>query len=210
MPLESTDFDDVVFVEQRSDIRIIASVPGRYSLDRRNSRGERRDYACRAINISSRAIALAVPVVGRPGEPVIANIDHFGKLQGTVGRPLDGGFVMNIVASDEERANLLAKISWFELHKNHDISDRRDQNRFIPKNPKGSLVLSDGITLDCLVIDISVTGAAVSADIAPKIGTVMAVGQIVGRVVRLFANGFAVQFISSQSKDDVERLATKG
>jgi hypothetical protein len=209
MPLECTDFDDIVWVEQRRDVRIIASVPGRYSLDRRNSRGERREYACRAINISQHAIALAVPVLGRPGEQVIAHIEHFGILQGTVGRLLDRGFVMNIIASDEERDNLLTKISWFELYKNHDVSDRRDQGRFIPKNPYATLVLADGTMLSCFVIDVSVSGAAVSADISPEIDTVMAVGKIVGRVVRLFAGGFAVQFISPQSKDDVERLVTK-
>jgi hypothetical protein len=89
--------------EQRRDIRIIVSVSGRYSLDRRNRRGERREYACRAINISPSAIALCAPVIGTTGERVFACIDHFGKLRGTVGRLLDRGFVMNIIASDDER-----------------------------------------------------------------------------------------------------------
>jgi hypothetical protein len=208
--LDCTDFGDVVFVEQRRNIRIIASVPGRYSLDRRNARGERREYPCRAINISPGAIALAAPVVGTPGERVLAHIDHFGKLQGTVGRILDRGFVMNIIASDDERASLSAKIAWYELHKNHDVSDQRGHDRFIPKNPHSSLVLSDGTVLGCFVLDISVSGAAVAAEVAPEIGTVMAVGKIVGRVVRFFAGGFAVQFIAPQNKDHVEMLVTKG
>ena len=97
------------------DIRIVAIVPGRYSLDRFNSRGRRREYACRTLNMSSSAIALAVPVMGNPGERVLAHIDDLGKLKGTVGRPLAGGFILDLTATDDERANLSAKIAWFEI-----------------------------------------------------------------------------------------------
>jgi hypothetical protein len=210
MPPDNTDFDDIVFVEQRRDIRIVASVPGRYCLDRRDSRGNRREYSCRAINISSTAIALAVPVVGKPGERVLAHIDHFGKLKGTVGRLLDRGFVMNIIATEEERSNLSAKIQWFELYKNHEVADQRENDRFVPKNPHSSLILSDGTTLGCFVLDISVSGVAVSADMVPEIGTVMAVGRVIGRVVRLFAGGFALQFTKPQDKDHIEILVIRG
>ncbi len=209
MPSDGTDFDDVVIVEQRRDIRIVISVSGLYTLDRLDAHGKRRQYACRAINISAGAVALAVPVIGVPGERVLAHIDHFGKLKGTVGRPLDGGFVMNIVASDEDRNNLAARIAWFELYKNHDVSDQRSHDRLIPRAPHSSLLLSDGSKLDCLVVDFSVTGAAVSAELAPEIGTVMAVGNVVGRVVRLFAGGFALKFIRPQNKDHVEGLVIK-
>jgi hypothetical protein len=196
-------------VEQRREIRIIARVPGRYSLDRFDARGERQEYACRAVNISPSAVALVGPVVGRLGERVLAHIDHFGQFQGTVGQLLDSGFVMNIIASDDERARLSAKIVWYELYKNHDVSDGRGHDRFFPKNPNASIILSDGTVIDCLVLDISVSGAAIATEIAPEVGTVVALGKIVGRVVRLFSGGFALKFIAQQNKDDVEMLATK-
>src|SRR6266508_3607628 len=117
------------------DIRIIISLPGRYSLaDRRDARGERRQFACRAVNISNHAIALAAPVNGKLGERVIADIDRLGRLQGNVVRLLERGFVMTIAASDEERAALADKIEWLEKHKNLEVPDEHSHERFMPEN----------------------------------------------------------------------------
>jgi hypothetical protein len=41
----------------------------------------------------------------------------------------------------------------------------------------------------------------------PETGTVLAVGSVVGRVVRHFVGGFAVQFIERQSRETVEAMA---
>jgi PilZ domain len=204
------EFDDVVFVERRRDIRIIVSVPGRYSLaDHRNARGERRVYACRAVNVSPQAIALATPVSGAMGERVIAHIDHLGKLEGVVMRLLDRGFVMSIVATDDERDKLADKIEWLEKHKNHDATEQRADSRFTPASPFSWMILPEGRRETCLVVDLSVSGAAVSADTVPKIGTVVAIGLVVGRVVRHFEGAFAVKFVQRQSRDSVEAMVIR-
>src|SRR6266508_3219789 len=177
------------------DIRIIINLPGRYSLaDRRDARGERRQFACRTVNISKHAIALAAPVNGKLGERVIADIDELGRLQGNVGQLLERGFVMTIAANDEERAALAGKIDWLDKHKNLEVPDGRTHKRFMPENPYSTLLLHDGNIMTCLVIDISDSEAAISADTVPEIGTVLAVGKVIGRVVRHFAGGFAVKF----------------
>jgi hypothetical protein len=202
---------DLVVRERRSDVRIVVSLPGRYSLaNRRNTRGERRQFACRAINISCSGVALAVPVQGALGERVLADIEHFGKLEGTIERLLDNrGFVARIAASDEEREKLVDKIDWFEKHKNLEVPDKRTQARFVPDDPYSILLLADGSMVTCFVIDLSVSGAAVSADLVPEIGTVLAVGKVVGRVARHFSGGFAVQFVQVQDRENVEALALR-
>jgi hypothetical protein len=199
---------DFPIVERRRESCIFASIPGRYALaEHRNARGERREFACRAVNISESAIALAAPVTGRLGERVIAQIDRLGRIEGAVSRILSRGFVMSIAASEEERFRLIDKIEWIEKHKNHDVPDRRAHGRFVPTIPYSRLLLADGMVMTCLVIDLSETGAAVSADLDPELGTVLAVGTIVGRVVRHFGGGFALRFIKPQSRDSVEAMA---
>jgi hypothetical protein len=207
MPPEQLQRGDLAWVERRREIRIIISLPGRYSLaDRRDARGERRQFACRAVNISNHEMALAAPVNGKLGERVIADIDRLGRLQGNVVRLLERGFVMTIAASDEDRAALADKIEWLEKHKNLEVPDERTHERFMPENPNSTLVLHDGSTMTCFVIDISVSGAAISADTVPAIGTVLAVGKAIGRVVRHFAGGFAVKFVDLHNRDSVEAL----
>jgi hypothetical protein len=56
----------------------------------------------------------------------------------------------------------------------------------------------------------SVTGAAVSSELQPEIGTPLAVGRTVGRVVRHFSEGFAVRFIEQQQRERLERVIIRG
>lgn len=50
-----------------------------------------------------------------------------------------------------------------------------------------------------------VSGVELSAETVPEVGTVLAIGQIVGRVVRHLEGGFAVQFVERQSPYDLEK-----
>jgi hypothetical protein len=211
MLLNQAKFGDDSSAKPQSEIAIIINIGGRYSLsDRRNSSGERRVFACRAVNVSPRSIALACPVYGKVGDRVMAQIDHLGKLEGVITRVLAQGFVMAITASDQDRERLAAKIKWLESYKNHDTHDRRGDERIAPANPMSKLIHADGKVETCLVIDISVSGAAVSSESVPDVGTVLAVGSVVGKVVRHFVGGFAVQFVERQSPYSVERMVILG
>ena len=194
--------DNIVIVEPR----IIVSLPGRYVFPNRPAaHGKQREFACRLVNISMHAVTLIAPVYPAKGELVITYCDEFGNLQGSSIRLHNGGFVMSIAATNEERAKLAAKIDWYEKNKNHDISDNRKHKRMVPKDPRSILICPDGRKLRCFVIDMSVSGVAVSADVKPEIGTPLAVGKVVGRVVRHRADGFAVQFIEPQDPDLLEQ-----
>jgi hypothetical protein len=210
--------DDIIAVEaarpalreRRRDCRIIVSIPGRYILTGRwDLQGNRREFACRAVNISPHALALAAPVRGRMKERVIVTLDHFGKLAGPIIRLLDRGFVIAINASHAERENLADRIVWFESNKNHDVPDARRHKRIVPQSPHSTLILADGTSAQCFVIDMSQSGAAISAEIVPAIGTPLAIGRVVGRVVRHIEGGFAVRFEHIQNRDTLERLLIK-
>ena len=202
--------EDLEVVERRTDVRIVLSLPGRFTLaSRRDMGGQRKEFPCRVINLSCHAVTLATPIADEAGERVIAHIDQFGKLEGPIIRVMDGGFVMEISAPKRERYRLAAKIEWYEKHKNHDVEDHREHIRIIPRDPYSTLVLADGTTTECLVKDVSASGIAVHADLIPEIGTPVAVGKVVGRVVRHFDDGFAVQFTQLQDLETLEGLIAR-
>jgi hypothetical protein len=89
------------------------------------------------------------------------------------------------------------------------VHDARGQGRVVPESPHSTLILADGSALGCFVIDMSATGAAVSADTQPAIGSPLAVGRSVGRVIRHFQEGFAVKFIKPVDRDYLEYLIIK-
>ena len=197
-------------LERRDERRVYASLAGRYSLaSSLNARGEPRQFACRAVNISTQGVALAAPVAGKVGVLVVADIEQLGRIKGSVIRVFSRGFVMSVVASDEERRLLAARIDWIERNKHFQVVDNRAHARFIPRRPLTLLTLADGSVLACFVIDLSVSGAAVSADVVPEIGTVLAVGKVVGRVARYLPGGFAVEFVETQNRNEVELLVIR-
>jgi hypothetical protein len=197
--------DEIAFAEQR---RIVVSIPGRYSLsDVRDMRGERRIFACRAVSISPENIVLAAPVRGKVGERVLAAILHIGRVEGTLAQVFEHGFAVSLSGTDEERIKLNSKIEWLAKHKHDQLPDQRANARFAPRRPYTRLMLPDGTVMTCFVVDLSVTGVAISAEVVPEIGTVVAVGRIVGRVVRHFDDGFSVQFAEPQARANVEAWA---
>lgn len=196
---------DIAIVERRREPRIIV-IPARYALAKRcDANGNRHEWACRIVKISLHAMTLFAPVNGAIGDWVIAHWDEFGKLEGSITRALRGGFVMALAATDEELAKLAVKIEWHDKNKNHDVPDNRTHKRIVPNDPRSTLILADNSRRKCFIIDISASGVAVSAEIKPDIGTPLAVGKIVGRVVRHFPTGFAVQFIQLQNLDSLEQ-----
>jgi hypothetical protein len=198
---------DLEFIERRQEIRIVVRIPGRFSLaSRRDPNGNRRQFACRAVNISQGNLMLATAVSGPIGERVIAYFEEFGKIQGSITRVLDGGLVMRIAANSDERSRLLRKLIWLEQNKNYDVPDVRIHKRIVPQDPISTLIFPDGSMLGCFVIDMSASGVAVSADVIPEIGAVLAVGKVAGKVVRHFTEGFAVQFKYPQSTNNIEQL----
>lgn len=146
------------------------------------------------------------PVTGPIGERVIAQFDEFGNLEGQIIRLADDGFVMSLILTQEQRDRLAAKILWLEKRKHSNLPDGRIHKRIIPKRAHSTVMLADGSMHGCFVIDMSVSGAAVSAEIYPKLGDVLAVGRIIGRVVRMFREGFAVRFIELQDPAALEHL----
>src|SRR6202042_3496923 len=116
--------------------------------------------ACRAVFLCSEEITLFAPVNGKVGERVIADIDHLGKLEGPIIRLLSRGFAINITADEEKRGSLAAKIGWLEDFKNHDTPNRRADERIVPRNPYSKIIFADGSIETCLVVDLSVSGAA--------------------------------------------------
>jgi len=81
----------------------------------------------------------------------------------------------------------------------------RKDARIIPVNPHSILTLADGTIQDCFVIDMSPSGVAVSAPMQPQIGTPLAVGACIGRVIRLLPDGFAVKFVEPLNRHEMER-----
>lgn len=190
------------------DVRFIGALAGRYAFSERRASddGKVPVYACRLCSVSTRMSVVVAPVVGSEGELITAHFDEFGILRGRISRKLPSGFVMDLLLNDAERNKLGGKIIWQKKRVHEQVADKREHKRMLPRDPRTLLTLGDGTQLPCFVIDISQSGVAVSAEIWPSLGTPMAVGKLVGRVVRYLDVGFVLQFIEVQDFGNLETL----
>jgi hypothetical protein len=196
------------FLSQRA---VNVAVGGRYSLANwYDHRGNRREFACRTTRVSPFRMLVSVPVVGKVGERVVSYFGDFGRLDGWIADIAQGGFLIDLEADKALREKLARKLTWLEKRQSDpSIVDARTNGRIVPQNPHSTIIFADGTCRDCFIIDMSASGAAVSADVQPDLGMPLAIGSCVGRVVRHFREGFAVKFIEQQNEAYLDRLVAR-
>jgi hypothetical protein len=192
------------FLRQRAVNVVVA---GHYTLSNwLDADGKPRSFACRTSRVSPFRMIVDVPVSGRIGDRITPYFSDFGQLEGRISDAASGSFLLELTMTPPMRQKLSDKLTWLEKYqRDPTVRDERKQARIIPASPHSTLAFADGSTTSCFVIDMSVSGAAVSSDVQPEIGTPLAIGSCVGRVVRHLHGGFAVKFVEEQPRDHLER-----
>lgn len=179
--------------EKRRFQRVRVNILGRYMLP------TKREYPCQVVDMSPGGAKLVAPVTGRPGERVIAYLDHIGRIEGMIVRAFEGGFAMTINATVHKRDKLAAQLTWLANRHELDLPEDRRHDRLSVRNPVTQVVLPDDRAYACRIRDMSLSGAGISCEVIPAIGTPVTLGRTRGRVVRHLEGGFAIEFSSPQS-----------
>ena len=174
--------------ERRGHQRVKVVLLGRYML------ANRREYPCQTIDMSPGGVALFAPVKGAVGERVVVYIDQLGRVEGVIARLLGNGFALQCNMSLLKRDKLADQLTWLANRHALGMPEDRRHERIIPVQSRTVLKLLDGREYVVKLIDVSISGAALTCDIKPNIGTPVTVGQTSGQVVRVFATGIAVEF----------------
>jgi hypothetical protein len=193
------------FLKQRA-VNVV--VDGHYTLPNwYDPEGKLRTFACRTNRVSPYRMIVDVPVVGRIGDRITSHFGEFGEFEGSVSDTRNGSILLELEMTPERRQWMADKLAWLEkTRQDPQIQDARQDARFVPQVSHTTLTMADGKVSTCFIIDMSATGVAVSSEFQPAIGTPLAVGSLVGRVVRIFETGFAVKFVEKQAINDLSRL----
>jgi hypothetical protein len=185
--------------DRRKHRRVAVDIAGRFM------RENKEDYPCQVVNMSAGGVALLAPIVCEAGERIIAYLDVIGRIEGIVVRLIDGGFAMKIIAGLHKREKIVNQLTWVINRDRLGLSEGRRHERVVPKNPSSKLILPNGETFDCRVIDVSLSGASVGSIVRPPIGASVVLGRMRGRVVRHHDKGLAIQFADLQNPDSLAR-----
>jgi PilZ domain len=187
--------------ERRRFQRVRVSLTGRYML------ADRRVFPCQLDNMSPGGMALIAPVAGRPGERIIAYVNHLGRLEGHIARVFQNGFAVSISATPRKRDKLAAQLTWLANRHILGLPEDRRHGRIVPRNPVGRLLMPNGVNL---ARRSSQSGAGIATDQRPPIGALVTLGKVQGRVVRHLEDGFAIEFTRLQHPNFLEENVTGG
>ena len=182
-------------LERRRHQRVKIALLGRYMLS------SRQEFPCQTFDMSPGGVALIVPVQGEVGERVICYLDQLGRVEGVVARQFDHGFAMQINVPLLKREKLADQLTWLANRQALGMPEDRRHERIVPRNIRSTLILHDGREVLVKLIDVSLSGAAIVSDVRPPINAPVTIGRTAARVVRVFANGVAVEFSRTFSPD---------
>lgn len=175
------------------------------ALEGRFMRETREDYPCTIVDMSAGGMALRAPIVCEDGERIVAYIDVIGRLEAIVVRPIASGFAARILASQHKREKIVNQLTWIINRDRLGLGEGRQHERVMPKKAASSLILPNGETFPCQVIDVSLSGASVACEVRPQDGAAVVLGRMRGKVVRHHARGVAIQFADLQDPDSIAR-----
>ena len=184
--------------ERRRHQRVKVTLNGRFM------REDRQEYPCQTINMSPGGVLLSSEMPPRVGEQIVAYIEHIGRLEGRCTRVSGNQFSITVSATPRRRDKLADQLTWFANRNVLGLPEDRRHKRIELKNPRSILTLPDGSTLECRVVDVSLSGAAVATKVKLPLGSPVHLGRTPARVVRHLDTGFALEFTRLQSPDTLE------
>jgi hypothetical protein len=153
------------------------------------------EHPCQVDRLTPEGAVFLTGIDAPPGIGIVAYIDEIGRLEAVTGEAVEGGFAVEFQISESRRERVESRIRSLQdaaADDDDEIRHRRD-----PRQATGSashITLPDGRVYPCEVIDVSISGAAVKAEVLPALGTSLLLGKMRGRVVRYLENGVAMEF----------------
>lgn len=186
-------------LEKRRHSRVQLALLGRYMLP------NFREYPCQTVDVSPGGVSILAPVKAEVGQRVIAYIEQIGRVEGLVVRQTTDGFAMTIAATGRKREKLASQLTWLINKQALGLPEDRRHERVVPRNSRNTITLKDGSVHAVKLLDVSLSGAAYQCDVGLLLGDLVTLGRTPCKVVRKFADGYAVEFftaIAAEALDD--------
>lgn len=174
--------------ERRRHQRVAISLLGRYMLE------DKREFTCRTTDMSPGGVALIAPVRGEIGERIVAYLEQIGRIEGKVVRHTELGFALQLNLPFAKREKIANQLTWLANRDALGMPEDRRHERIVPHRSHAILKIEGDREHVVRLIDVSVSGAAISTTAKAATGTKVVLGQTAGRVVRAFDGGLAIAF----------------
>lgn len=149
------------------------------------------EHSGTVTDISLGGMAVTSDAKPQASSIVIAYVEGFGRLEGMVSRLNGRGFAVRLTLSAIKREKLEERLT---TNKKTSPHEGRRHERESTMATATRIIRSDGRSLACRVIDLSLGGVSVETAEWPALGEQVVVGKMRGRVVRHHELGIAIEF----------------
>jgi hypothetical protein len=161
---------------------------GRYMLP------DMSEHPCQVTNLTTTGATFLTTHIPSIGLAIVAYLEELGRIEAITDKAVPGGFRISFSLKGSRLEKLESRIKWLGERPVNSEEDRRHA-RFEPRDSQSQITLPDGRVYNCEVVDISVSGAGITVDVLPSLGTYVMLGKMRGRVVRYLENGVAIEFV---------------
>jgi hypothetical protein len=155
--------------------------------------GDGREGKCRIVAMSATGAQVISPIIPEKGVQVILYVDGFGRFEAEIMRHEEGEFAAQFRCSALKQERVAEQLAEIMTSGVVDEPKLRRHER-VATQGIAHFTRTNGDTVDCEVIDLSLSGASLKTDTRPRIGEEIMVGQMSGRVVRHHETGIGVEF----------------
>jgi PilZ domain len=185
--------------ERRRYVRVPVNLAGRLFVP-----GDGSETRCRVVDMSPGGAQIVSDITRPSGTQVILYIDGFGRFEGEVARPEQDRFSVRFHCSPLKRERVAEQLTVLINRGAVDETAQRRHER-LTNSSFAHFTRSNGENIPCQVLDLSLTGVELKAGTKPRIGEVVMIGQMSGRVVRHHPSGIAVEFTSAAAEKPERR-----
>jgi len=191
--------------ERRSETRFEGTINASFTLP---DRGGVRVVPCAIVSLSASGLRIDTNEAVGLGQTVWVDIDGFGPIRASIEMVRHDGFICQNMLNEPARKRLGVWVAWLARRNGRVESDKRMFMRSRPHDSRTTLAFEDGEMIAVELKDVSRSGAAVMSDFSTTVGSPVMVGQVLGRVSRVFDGGFAVEFDRILEGADADRLVS--
>ena len=175
--------------ERRRYKRVAVEISGRLFVP-----AENHETVCKVLDMSPGGARIGTDFVPANGSQVVVYIDGFGRFEGKVARPVEGGFGIEFNCSAHKRERVAEQLTLYLNGGKIEESTLRRHDRTATKG-MARFTRANGDVVNCEVLDLSLSGVSLITEIRPPVGEFVLIGQMAGRVARHHETGIGIEFI---------------
>ena len=159
---------------------------------------QERDGEGVLYNFSASGAAIKSEARVAPGDQVVLHLEGGSRFAGAVSRVFEDGFALEFGMCESKRQRLITALApkFDEEDEITSLSIRHRMAERIGGLRMKTICHTEDGEIECRLVDVSLTGAALETDAALSVGDDIMIGQTRGKVIRRDGSVYGVQFES--------------